>query len=216
LGAIFGNIGTTLFFRIPRNIPINGIEKPPMCSFCGIKLKYPYYAPFFQFILKGLKCYSCGAKIPLIYTLIEFFAGMFCALFFTFNPLNGYFIIKFLSILLIFLSTLIFFKESKFYDKLNWILLSTSLLKLGYNSNGLDLLQILITEKLITGLLFGLVFFIICKRKIIQEICFFIVLAVFFDRMEFLTASIISLLILLILKDKKGIFLIPFLIISLT
>jgi hypothetical protein len=173
------------------------------------------FDPFFQFILKGLKCFNCGAKIPVIYTFIELFAGLFCVLFFLFNPIDGYYIIKFLAILSIFLSVLLFYKEGRFYDKLNWIILSLSLLKLGYDASGQDLLSILVMTKLLNGLIFAMVFSFICKSKIIQEICFFLTLSIFFTSIEFIIVGVISTIILLVLKKNKGIFLIPFLALSL-
>jgi hypothetical protein len=135
LGAIFGNILTTFFFRIPRNIPINGIQQPPMCSSCGIKIKYPYYAPFFQAILKGLKCFSCGAKIPIIYTAIEALSGIFCVIYFSIFKLESFYIIKFLSVLIFGLISLLHYKTSKFYEKLNWLFLTLSLCLLSFNLN---------------------------------------------------------------------------------
>jgi hypothetical protein len=216
LGAVFGNICTTLFFRIPRNIPINGIERPPMCSSCGIRIKYPYYAPFFQFLLKGLKCFSCGAKIPLIYTLIEFFAGIFCTLFFFLNEINGYAIVNFLATLILFLSFLLFNKEGKFFDKTNWILLILAIIKAIYEMPlWEDIISFLVIYRISFGLLVALVFSVLSKEKIIQEICFFIILGILMPYIDLLISFAISILILLFWKKSKGFFILPFLLFSL-
>ena len=216
LGAVFGNIGTTFFFRIPRGIPINGIEVPPMCSACRTRIKYPYYAPFFQFLLKGLKCNTCGAKIPFIYTVIEFFAGIFCVIFFLIHDLNSYFISIYLGLLVIFLSYLIFIQREAFFDKLNWMLLTSSLVKLHFEIlPSQDIMSFLLTERVINGLIFAFLFCFITKVKVIQTICFFVCLSIFISKIPFIIAGAISLVMLIIFKTKKGIFLTPFVFLSL-
>lgn len=213
LGAIFGNICTTLFFRIPRNIPINGLERPPMCSNCGIKIKYPYYAPFFQFLLKGLKCFNCKAKIPIIYTFIEFFSGVFSVLFFLFFKVNEYFITCYLGLLVIFLSCLIFIYHKLFFDKLNWIIILLSLIKLHFEIPSQDsFIFYIVFYRLMNGLVFIFIAKQIIKKVNIQFVCFFIAIALFINQIHFVYASLISLLLLSIFKDKKSLFLVPFMI----
>lgn len=194
LGAIFGNILTTLFFRIPRAVPINGLEQPPMCSSCKTRLKYPYYAPFFQAIFKGLKCFACGAKIPVIYTLIELSVALFCAFFFTFNQMNSFFMVKFLAISILFLSILLYCKHGKIYEKTNWLLLTCTLL---LYSNKQDILGFLILDKLIFGVIASMLLFALNKRlkreNYVEELLFILILSILLIGKIFVIASILML-----------------------
>ena len=196
LGAIFGNILTTLFFRIPRGVPINGLEQPPMCSSCKTRLKYPYYAPFFQAIFKGLKCFACGAKIPVIYTLIELSVALFCAFFFTLNPMNSFFMVKFLAISILFLSILLYYKHGKIYEKTNWLLLTCTLL---LYSNKEDILGFLILDKLIFGIIATMLLFSLNKtlkrQNYVEELLFILISSILLTTKMFVIASILMLIL---------------------
>jgi prepilin signal peptidase PulO-like enzyme (type II secretory pathway) len=74
----FGNFITSFYFRIPRGIPLNGKSHPPMCSTCGVKLKYPDYGPLYYYLFRGKCCKICGAKIPSEYFFIELFTAITC------------------------------------------------------------------------------------------------------------------------------------------
>jgi prepilin signal peptidase PulO-like enzyme (type II secretory pathway) len=212
VGAIFGNICTSLFFRLPRNIPINGITHPPMCSNCGVKIKYPYYGPFFQFLFKGLKCFNCKAKIPIIYTFIEFFSGIFSVIFFLIFNVSEYFIVCYLGLIMIFLSYLIFLYHNAFFTKLNWVIVVLAIIKIHFDlHSGEDFIFFILFYRLINGLIFCLFISKIIKKIEIEFICFFIGLSLFINQFTFLIASIISISLIFIFKLKNGIFIIPFL-----
>lgn len=67
----FGNFITSFYFRIPRNIPLNGKTHPPMCSTCKVRLKYPDYGPLYHYIFRSKKCKVCSSPIPAEYFWIE-------------------------------------------------------------------------------------------------------------------------------------------------
>lgn len=216
LGAVFGNVCTTLFYRIPRDIPINGIEAPPMCSNCGKKIKSPYYLPFLHVILNGFKTKCCNQKIPKIYFFIELFVAIFCAFYFFFNPINSIFIIRFLLIVTVFLAVLIYIKNEKFYDRLNWIILTLSLIRFAYELNIMDdLLFSLLTHKLIYGIITFILFKALCNSKkiklTIQEICFLILLSIGMNLIMYAGFSLASIILFSIFDRKKGVFLLPLL-----
>ena len=75
-GLVFGNFGTVLYYRIPRNISLCGMRHrlnslPPFCSECKEPLRwYEYLAPLHWFFVRG-KCNYCGVKIDPSYSIIE-------------------------------------------------------------------------------------------------------------------------------------------------
>ncbi len=71
LSAWTGNIVTSFFYRLPRNIPIHRDHNPPMCSACGTKLKFYQYMPLFYRVFCSSKTHCCGTDVPNVYTAIE-------------------------------------------------------------------------------------------------------------------------------------------------
>ncbi len=80
-GLSFGNLATSAVFRLPRNLPLNGIEeyggKPPHCSVCKHPLAFKEYFPVFGtiFFLMNRKCSYCGTEISIEYFLVELLVG---------------------------------------------------------------------------------------------------------------------------------------------
>ena len=74
-GLMIGNYLTSAYFRIPRNIPINGINKKtgkaPHCSVCAHKLKFYEYFPVFNWFTTWFKCNYCHAPIDPMYMGLE-------------------------------------------------------------------------------------------------------------------------------------------------
>src|SRR4051812_49132179 len=74
-GLLIGNYITSAYFRIPRDIPINGLSddrgKKPHCSKCGHKLKFYEYLPLLSWVSTLFKCNYCGVRIDLIYPILE-------------------------------------------------------------------------------------------------------------------------------------------------
>lgn len=73
LSAMAGNLVTSFFYRLPRNIPIHRDSNPPMCSNCGAKLKLYQFMPLFYRVFCGKKSPCCQTEIPFVYTVIELF-----------------------------------------------------------------------------------------------------------------------------------------------
>ena len=74
-GLIIGNYLTSAYFRIPRNIPINGLNnnigKAPHCSVCKHKLKFYEYFPVLNWFSTWFKCNYCLAPIDPAYMGLE-------------------------------------------------------------------------------------------------------------------------------------------------
>ncbi len=71
LSAWLGNITTSFFYRLPRNIPIHRTNNPPMCSNCGNNLKFYEYMPLFYRLFCGSKSRCCNTPIPDVYLFME-------------------------------------------------------------------------------------------------------------------------------------------------
>jgi hypothetical protein len=117
---------------------------------------------------------------------------------------------KLLAIILIFIVFLLYKNHQKFYEKINWFLLTLGLMFNFYLSS--TLIENEIGIKILSGGAFALLIFIINKRIIeIEEICFYICVALFFESTQiFFITSVLSLA-LKIFSKTPGIFLLPFL-----
>ena len=69
-GAWLGGVATTLYNRIPNNIPI-GPEHKPKCNSCNSIIKTLYFLPILGYFISKGKCISCKVKIPVKYLLLE-------------------------------------------------------------------------------------------------------------------------------------------------
>jgi|GEM_PF-3745737 len=74
-GAIFGNMATTLLYRMPRGIKIFNLDRDsviyPVCSSCHTNLRWYEFFPIVGWIVTGGACRHCGARVPVVYLLIE-------------------------------------------------------------------------------------------------------------------------------------------------
>lgn len=119
-GLLIGNYITTAYFRIPSNIPINGLDKigqPPHCSYCGHTLKLYEYLPVLSWIFTMFKCNYCNAKINTVYTLLEISVGVVSIIILNLigmNPLYGISVIVSSTIIL---NLALFLTNFKFYTK---------------------------------------------------------------------------------------------------
>lgn len=206
LGAVTGNFLTSFFFRVPRFIPLNGLERPPSCSFCGARLKYPAYTPFYSFFI-GFKAKCCHAKIPVVYTMIELFTGVFSVIFFKTQGFSALNVSKFFFIIFFFLISLIFFYHKRIYEKLNWILFTFALtygfLKSGSISEMLSVARVFVVISLILALKFSK------KTLHIEEILLFFLLAFIMHPVYFIISFSFSLLMSKV-ESIEGIKLMPF------
>ena len=90
-GVIIGNFATSFYFRIPKHIPLLGLNHinsvPPRCSKCNHYLKFKEYLPVIWFIICKGRCNYCGEKINVNYLIIEIFSlllSLFCYHYFYF------------------------------------------------------------------------------------------------------------------------------------
>ncbi len=118
----FGNFITSFYFRIPRGIPLNGRTHPPMCSTCGVKLKYPDYGPLYHYIFRGKCCKVCGAEIPKEYFIMELFAAITIMTAFVIHGLSDKSCFMVFTIIALILNITINAKHGRLPEKSLWIL----------------------------------------------------------------------------------------------
>ena len=76
-GLFFGNVATSIYYRLPRNLQLLGFGSktslPPRCSVCQHLLKFKEYVPIFGYIMSKGKCNYCGVDINREYLFLEVF-----------------------------------------------------------------------------------------------------------------------------------------------
>jgi leader peptidase (prepilin peptidase)/N-methyltransferase len=129
-GAIVGNFATTAYYRIPKNIPINGqrdVGVKPHCSVCDHNLKFYEYLPILSWIFCRHGCNYCGASIDRTYTMLEV-AGIFIALILlAFFPIDFAYAILTFALMNVILGVVLLIKYRKLYWK-NTLLISSLLI----------------------------------------------------------------------------------------
>ena len=128
-----GGLATTIFNRIPNEIPIGPSQKP-RCNNCGYEIKFKYFFPVIGYFLSNGKCINCKMKIPRVYLFIELTICLYILLLsMTFPVIDEKFISKSLyGAFLIVLGT-IYYHHKKLKSMLLWMLLAFILLYRGYN-----------------------------------------------------------------------------------
>jgi hypothetical protein len=145
-----GNFCTTLFFRVPRAIPLNGQDFPPMCSNCSVRIRWPDYAPFFYYPIKPRTCRSCNAIVPKVYLVLEVCIAALALLTLVLNGFNEVSLVKCLIVAI--LSTIVFINiyHNRVYEKTLWML--AILLVIYHALLGNFTLFGVLTDKLIYGI----------------------------------------------------------------
>ena len=54
-----GGLATTIFNRVPNEIPIGPTQKP-RCNNCGNEIKFKYFFPVLGYFFSNGKCIHCG------------------------------------------------------------------------------------------------------------------------------------------------------------
>lgn len=153
----FGNFITSFYFRIPRNIPLNGKMYPPMCSTCGVRLKYPDYGPLYHYIFRGKKCKICGAPIPKEYFYIELFTGLICLSVFVLHGITEKSCFMVLTVLTYILCFLINVRHGFIPEKAIWLTLVSTITYVTFSlKNENDILYTIITNVSV-GFIFGFI-----------------------------------------------------------
>lgn len=133
-----GGLATTIYGRIPNDIPLGPSHKPT-CDHCGTEIKFKYFFPIIGYIISKGQCCHCHKKIPRVYLYLEIIIALFIlliALQFDFRGdifFDERFITK--SIFGAYLITLLFIYHThkQIKARLIWMLLTFILLYLGYN-----------------------------------------------------------------------------------
>ncbi|MFN5351577.1 MAG: prepilin peptidase [Alphaproteobacteria bacterium] len=98
----FAAFNTTLYYRLPNNIPLAGkwSGKKPYCEKCGYILKPLDYFPLVNWLVHSGKCRGCKKKLDLNYFYLELSTFVvYLSIFFIFNQtLNDRLIIVIASI----------------------------------------------------------------------------------------------------------------------
>ncbi|MFT4967457.1 MAG: hypothetical protein ACI9CD_000464 [Candidatus Deianiraeaceae bacterium] len=161
----FGNFITSFYFRIPRGISLNGKENPPMCSTCGIRLKYPDYGPLYYYIFRGKSCKTCGAPIPPEYFFIELFTALTCLTTFAVHGVSEKSCLMVFVILSYILALLINASHGKVPEKSLWI---AFLATIAYTFYSLKFEQS-VMYIIVTNSAFGFAFGMILQKLIIKK-----------------------------------------------
>ncbi len=166
-GLVIGSFLNVLIYRLPKNISL--IKPGSHCPTCGMPIKFYDNIPIVSYLILKGKCRNCGARISLIYPLVEGITGFLFLIFylkFRFPVSLKYMLLTSLLIPISFIDA----KEKLIPDVLTipWIgigLLLTILFK------DLPALQVLITT-LVSGFLFWVLRFLfsrILKREALGE-----------------------------------------------
>ncbi len=130
-----GGLATTIFNRIPNEIPIGPTHKP-RCNNCGHNISFKYFFPILGYFLSNGKCIKCGMKIPRIYLLIELSITLYIVLLsLTFDIFEEEFIATSLYGAFVITMMFIIIKHKKFKARLVWMLASFTTAYLGYSHN---------------------------------------------------------------------------------
>ena len=134
-----GGLATTIYGRIPNDIPLGPSHKPT-CDNCGTEIKFKYFFPIIGYIISKGKCVHCHQKIPRVYLYLEIAITiliLLIALQFDFRGdifFDERFITK--SVFGAYLITLLFIYNThkQIKVRLIWMLLTFIILYLGYNN----------------------------------------------------------------------------------
>lgn len=80
--VFLGNFITTLYYRIPNEIPI-GPKHKPFCSNCKHPIKFRQYLPLFYYIFSDRHCKNCKTKVPSVYFKMECLTALMLILYYT-------------------------------------------------------------------------------------------------------------------------------------
>jgi leader peptidase (prepilin peptidase)/N-methyltransferase len=135
-GVLIGNALTTAFFRVPRDIPLNGLleqgGKKPHCSDCGHALRYWEYFPILSWVSTRWNCNYCGVKTDLAYPVLEI-GTMIMALFLYFIlGVNDRFILLVLLAATAFLNLMLLLRYRRIFLKSSLIMLACGMVNLLY------------------------------------------------------------------------------------
>lgn len=83
-GVLVGNFATTLQYRLPRGIALNGFNvafsKPPFCSNCNHPLRFWEYLPVLGWFFVRGSCNYCKHPVSFLYTLLELSVGIWAVI----------------------------------------------------------------------------------------------------------------------------------------
>lgn len=115
-GLCFGSFLNVLIVRLPMNKSV--IAPASACLFCGNKLRFYHNIPIFSYIFLRGKCGFCGARISILYPIIESISAILGGLIYLKFGLNGGFVL--ISILLLLALAVIDLKFKEVSDSLNF------------------------------------------------------------------------------------------------
>lgn len=69
VGLVWGSFLNVVIYRLPRDLSL--VKPPSSCPKCGRPIKWYDNIPVLSYILLGGKCRFCGAKISVVYPLVE-------------------------------------------------------------------------------------------------------------------------------------------------
>lgn len=132
-GLWIGGLATTIYNRIPNDIPIGPSQKPK-CNNCGNEITLKYFFPILGFCLCRGRCINCGMKIPRVYPLMETsILSYILLLSLSFDYIDERFIFKSLYGALLITLCFVFYSFRHIKERLVWMLISFVFAYRGYN-----------------------------------------------------------------------------------
>ncbi len=140
-----GGLATTIFNRVPNEIPIGPTQKP-RCNNCGNEIKFKYFFPVLGYFFSNGKCIHCGMKIPRVYLGLELAILCYILLLsLTFNSFDEAFISKSLYGSFLIVLMFIYYANKQIKIRLVWMLVAFILAYRGYNNTLPDVIDLFIS-----------------------------------------------------------------------
>jgi len=140
IGAVFGNLVTSAYHRIPVGKPMKGSGNSgvaPHCASCGTSLRFYEYYPIFSWISTfrmhdfKFRCNYCNVQIPIDYFIIEILTACVSVGIYKYTGMNNIFIISLLIFSAFLLNISLFIKNRSLFKKSAFILCCTIFISLG-------------------------------------------------------------------------------------
>ncbi|MBN8828176.1 MAG: prepilin peptidase [Sphingobacteriia bacterium] len=131
MGLVFGiwiaSYTSSVFYRLPRKIPLNGIHESgfkPFCSTCKHPLKFYEYYSVISWFFCGKTCNYCSEPINPIYRISETIVILSSTLLAYYFGMNEYYFLLFILAILLIITNSIVFSNYKIPGILFFLIIS--------------------------------------------------------------------------------------------
>ena len=190
-GLILGNFATSLLYRLPRDLPLNGSAnngKPPHCSECGHHLRFYEYLPLLNWLFTRGTCNYCSQKIDLSYSALELSTAIFATVLYLVIGLNEIYPLILLFGSLLILQNFLYFRSDRTFDTIHITIATLAIIY-----------RVMVDLSYIEALLYFLTIFIILhsvKERLNQNLYYTLLISTIWLPIEFaITLTTLSLLL---------------------